>query len=246
MNDGPVRVFSDPEIVETLGGDPELLAIADAIAQTRPNAARPTRRRRRVVLLAAAVAAAAVVMPALAFTNVVPSVSDWFSSPRAPDRAVLSFESLGRSAPKGMDPRAVASEARTLITIGLTDGTAARLVVAPTRQGGFCVEIEGLGGGCDAARAIEFDAGFAARRLPKGPAVVYGSTSRHDAVLAEIRPAEGRAQRVALTRVSAPIDASFFITELPLAAKTFPIRVILLDGTGKVVSTKTIPAPPRA
>lgn len=246
MDEEPVSVFSDAEIAEALGNDPELLAIADAIAQTRPEPAAQYRWRREVVLLAAAVAAAIVVLPALAFTNVIPGVSDWFSSPKAPRQIVLRFESLGRGAPTGMDPSVVASEARTLMTIRLADGTSARLFIAPTRHGGFCLEIEGLGGGCDAAREIMFGAGFAAKRFPQGPAVVYGSALTNKAVEAEIRPAKGQTQRVALTRVSAPIDAGFFVVDLPEPANAFPIQVSLLDDSGNAVGTKTIPAPPQA
>lgn len=246
MDEEPVRVFSDAEIIEALGNDPELLAIADAIAQTRPEPAAQNRWRREIVFLAAALAAAIVALPALAFTNVIPGVSNWFSSPKAPRQIALGFDSLGRGAPTGMDPSVIASEARTLMTIRLADDTSARLFIAPTRYGGFCLEIEGLGGGCNAAREITLDAGFAAKRLPQGPAVVYGSAITNQAIEAEIRPAKGQPQRVALTRVSAPIDAGFFVVNLPEPANAFPIQVNLLDDSGDTVDTKTIPAPPQS
>jgi hypothetical protein len=242
MDEEPVNVFSDSEIRDALGNDPELLAIADAIAQTRAEPVRRKRGHRTVVLLAAA---AAVVVPALAFTNVIPGVSDWFSSPKAPQQAVVSFESLEQGAPAGMDPRVLASEARTLLEVRLADGTSARLFVAPTHEGGFCLEIEGFGGGCNAAREIPFDAGFAAKRFPQGPAIVYGSSLIDRAVEAEIRPAAGSARRVALTRVSSPIDAAFFVGDLPEPANTFPIHVSLLDADGNAVAERTIPPPPQ-
>ena len=244
MKEKPTSVFSTPEIVEALSNSPELLAIADAIVQTQAEPANRRHSRRTVVLLAAAVAAVVVVLPALAFTNVVPGISDWFASPKAPRQVVVDFERLGRGAPAGMAPRVLAAEARTLMEIRLADGAPARFFVAPARQGGFCLEIEGLGGGCDAARKIPFNVGFAAKRYPQGPAVVYGSALSSEAVEAEIRSASGEIQRVALTRVSAPIDAGFFVANIRAIAHGFPIHVSLRDGNGDVVGTKTIPAPP--
>lgn len=244
MNEEPASVFSTAEIVEALGNDPELLAIADAIVQTQAEPVGRRYSRRAVVLLAATVAAAVVVLPALAFTNVVPGISDWFASPKAPRQAVVDFEELGRGVPAGMDTRVIAAEARTLLEIRLADGAPARLFVAPTRQGGFCLEIEGLGGGCDAARKIPFDVGFAAKRYPQGPAVVYGSALSSEAVEAEIRSASGEIQRVVLTRVSAPINAGFFVANVRAIARGFPIHVTLRDGEGDVVGAKTIPVPP--
>lgn len=245
MREEPTDVFSTQEIAEALGNDPELLAIADAIVQTQAEPARHGRSRRTVVLLAAAVAAAVVVLPALAFTNVVPGVSDWFASPEAPHQVVVDFEELGRGAPAGMDPRVIATEARTLAEIRLADGSLARFFVAPTRQGGFCLEIDGLGGGCDAAREVPFDVGFAAKRYPQGPAVVYGSVLAGEAAEAEIRPASGKIQKVALTRVSAPIDAGFFIANLGSITGAFPITVTLYDDNGNLVGMKIIPTPPQ-
>lgn len=244
MRKRPVDVYSDPELVEVLGGDPELLAIADAIARTGAEPETRPRVRRPVVLLAATVAGAALVLPALAFTNAIPRISDWFSNPRAPTSAIVLFAELGRGAPSGMDPRVIASETRTLMRLTLADGTSVRLFLAPTRQGGFCLDIEGLGGGCDARREIPFNVGSAARRYPQGSAVVYGSALPAKAVETEIRPARGPSERVSLTRVSTPIDAGFFVVNIRDPAHAFPLTVTFLDARGGKIVTKTVPAPP--
>jgi len=73
---------------------------------------------------------------------------------------------------------------------------------------------------------------------------VYGSVLASETVEVEIRPAGGEIQRVALTRVSAPIDAGFFVVNLGSIADAFPIHVSLYDNDGKTLGTKTIPPTP--
>jgi hypothetical protein len=75
MNETGSTAFADPELSELFDGDPELLAIADAIAATTPRwtgtvVSRPPRTRLLVAaaVLTVAVAAAA---PALAFSTTV-------------------------------------------------------------------------------------------------------------------------------------------------------------------------------
>jgi hypothetical protein len=73
MNETRSSAFADPELSELFDGEPELLAIADAITATTPNrTAKVVRARRSRLLVAAAVLAAVVAAaPALAFSTTV-------------------------------------------------------------------------------------------------------------------------------------------------------------------------------
>ncbi len=205
---------------------------------------RPARRRRRLVVLAAAGGTLLALVPALAFTSVIPSVTDWLSSPPAAPSSLQSFADLDRQAPAGMAPDVIAAEARRLMTLRRSTGSDAHLVIAPTRSGGFCYEITAVPSvGCDAHREIAFGPGLAADNLSSGPAVIFGSVLMSEASNVRIRTGNGERRTVPLTRVSSPIDASFFLAELSMPT-TFPISVDLLDGDGLTLVTKTIPAPP--
>jgi hypothetical protein len=232
-----VEVFHAPDLLELFATDTDLLAVADAIAVTR--AAPQTRHyRRRVLLLAAAtVLAIAIATPAL---GVVHLIVDFFSSPAAPQHTVVNFAQMEADAPNGMDPQVAAGEARRVAQFRLTDGSTVSLLVAPTKRGGFCEEFSGFGAGCDAARELPFGLGFAAKRLPSGPAIIYGSVLSPDAVNAEITLSDGHTLQLPLTRVSAPINASFYFLQIDPALR--PVSGRALDAAGRIVASLQPPS----
>ncbi len=235
-----VDVFSDAELVELLGHDPELLAIADAIAETQ---AQPTaaRSRRKQLLLAAAIVASTllVALPAVAaFTSLI----DFSSAPPAPSAVVKRFDDLQRQAPPNMDPRVIANEARRLDLT--TTGKPIALFLAPTRTGGYCFELAGYASGCNADRTIPVGIGFAAQSLTDDQAIVYGSALDPAAVSVTIATREGGEQTVPLTRVTAPIDASFFVTSIGRPDEALPLRVELRDRSDRVIARRRIDSPP--
>jgi hypothetical protein len=73
MNETRSSAFADPELSELFDNEPELLAIADAIAATTPNRTAKVVRahRRRLLVVAAVLAAAVATAPALAFSTTV-------------------------------------------------------------------------------------------------------------------------------------------------------------------------------
>jgi hypothetical protein len=239
-----VDVLRDGELIEMFAQEPELLAICDAVARTRPMLRRRLSRRTTIVL-AAAVALSALTAPALAVTR---AVIDFFSSPAAPRATVVDFTQMSVGAPEGMDPRATGSEARTISRGHLADGRPVTLSIAPTTEGGFCYLVSfgsvGRAGGCDARRTLPFSPGLAAERYPQGPAIVYGSVLNPLATVAEIHTPEGTTTRLPLLRVSSPIDASFYVGEIPTPAQAFPLTTSILDPDGKVIASKTFPPPP--
>lgn len=235
-----VNVLSDQELLELLGHDPELLAIADAIAETQGE---PTvaRSRRKQLLLAAAVLVGVllVALPALAaFTSLI----DFSSAPPAPAPVIKRFDDLQRQAPPNMDPRVIADEARRLELA--TAGKPIALFLAPTRTGGYCFELAGYAAGCNADRTVPVSVGFAARSLTDHQAIVYGSTLDPAAVTVTIAARDGSEQTVPLTHVTAPIDASFFVTRIGRPDEGLPLRVEFRDESNRVIATRRIDSPP--
>lgn len=234
------NVLADTELVELLGHDPELLAIADAIAETQPTA---HGRRFRPVLVAAAVVAGLVLLALPAIAAFTPLI-DFSHAPRATGPVVRTFEELRHQAPPGMDPRVVADQARRL-DIPLAGTDKAVMYVAPTRTGGFCFEIVGHTIGCDPDRTVPVEIGFSAARLDAGPAIVYGWIYDADASSATVTTAKGAQQKAQLVRITAPIDASVFVAPIDDIGDALPITVDVTNTTGESVATKVIEAPPR-
>lgn len=233
-----VNVLADPELLELLEHDPELLAIADAIAETQHEEER--RPQRKALLLAAAIAALLLLaVPAIAaFTPLI----DFKDAPRAPTAVVERFFDLERQAPPGMDPRAIASEARRLDLTN--EGKPVALFLAPTQSDGYCFEIEGNAAGCNADRSVPVSVGFAAPDGITAPALVYGSVLDPSAVDAILTATDGSEKTIRVTWVTAPINAGFFIGTIERPASELPIDVKLRDGEGRTVATRTIPRPP--
>jgi hypothetical protein len=233
------NVLNDPELVELLGRDPELLAIADAIAETH-GVERSSRRRTTILAAAAAAAIVLITLPALAaFTPLI----DFSSAPAAGGPAVRSFEELEREAPPGMDPRVIAQEARRLDLPLPGSGTVA-VYVAPTRTGGFCFQIPGATLGCYADRSVATGIGFAATRLDGGPAIVYGWLQDPDAFSAGVTTADGTRQKAPLVRIGPPISVSVFVVPIANVAGALPIAVVVKSSDGKRIHAQTIDRPP--
>jgi hypothetical protein len=234
-----VNVLADPELLELLEHDPELLAIADAIAETQAEPA-SVRSRRKQLLLAAAILVGAllVALPALAaFTSLI----DFTSAPTAPSAVVKRFDDLQRQAPPNMDPRVIANEARRLELTAA--GTPIALYLAPTRTGGYCFELAGYASGCNADRTIPVGVGFAAQSPTDDRAIVYGSVLDPAAVSATISTRDGSERTVPVTRVTTPIDASFFVFRIGPPNEALPLRVELRDESNRVIATRRVDSP---
>lgn len=232
------NVLADPELVELLGHDPELLAIADAITQTQP----AERARRTRNLLVAAVVATGVLLVALPAIAAFTPLIDFSKAPKATGPVVQRFEDLQRQAPPGMDPRVVAGETRRLEVV-LSGADKVVVYVAPTRTGGFCFEIVGHTLGCDPNRSIAAAIGFSAPRLDRGSAIVYGWFHDADASSATVTTAQGSKHEAQLVRISRPIDASVFVALVDEMANALPIRVTVTNTAGETISTQVIPRP---
>jgi hypothetical protein len=191
-----------------------------------------------VIVLAGAVFAAS------AFGLHVPVVSFWRAD-RAPGRIELQFERLSVGAPAGMDPAALAGEARRVGRVVLSDG-AHTIWVAPTRRGGYCALLLGLTcaergseplgvswllDGSDPRRLERAGLGRAARAVSGFVDADYVSTL-------ELRLADGSVARPRLIWVSQPIAAGFFAYELSDEERRAGgvEAVVALDSRGRTVA----------
>ena len=228
-------VFASSDIWELLGDDPELLAISDAIAETQTGSSGRRRlpRRRSGLLIAAAVI---VLVAAPAYAIVRSGIVDFASSPASPNPVVEQFRYLDEAAPAGMAP-GVSAAPRHVANFTLADGSSVALSVAPTKNGGFCMFWDAMAGTCIAEGGDPINLGTAAWRIPAGgPDFAYGDVRSSEAVAAELRWPDGHTVRVPLIRVSAPINASFFLYSLRSPADP-PSSASALDSTGKVIAT---------
>jgi hypothetical protein len=211
---------------------------------------RPPRRYRSLKLAVALVVLAGVtflVGPAIGIP--LPALR-FFSAHPAPAPVVKDFASLGTGAPPGMDPGVLAGQTRRVTTVHARDG-AHTLWVAPTEQGGLCLEWTDESGGCDKLGTVPLSVTWSSGSfaMPRGRGVtrpasgavtrVVGFVHREYAETVEIRFADGEIARPAIVWVSPPIDAGFFFYDVPEVhqhAGHEIASVSALNGEGEVVT----------
>ncbi len=201
-------------------------------ADARKRAERLLRRRTRLAV--AAVAAAAVVaVPAIGLAT--GEIDFWSAEPAHP-RVVLLFESMDRHRPAGAEPYEI-RDARKILTRTFPDGLLTKgtwtLTVGLRKDGGFCTFIEGpRGGGAQCAGGGRRGALEVMRSgvddLSDG--IVYGAVRHREAAYVEIVFRGGRFKRTELTWVSKPIDAAFFMEQLPVSGQLGTVVVRDADG----------------
>jgi hypothetical protein len=175
-------------------------------------------------------------------------VVDFLGAEKAAPVAVENFKSLSVGAPEGMDPRAIAGEAREL-TLVSASGEKQTLWLAPTKAGGFCFLWAGVAGpgGCDRLGTVPLDvmwwshaaAGIDGAGGSRVEGIAVHASARYVSTV-ELRFADGTVIRPSLTWVSAPISHGFLFYSFPSSAQAGPqnnlTSVVALDDEGKVVS----------
>jgi hypothetical protein len=160
----------------------------------------------------------------------------------APAPVVRSFAEMERTAPAGMAPGVIADQTREVTRFPLANGQTVVLSVAPTHAGGFCFDYSGAGGGCDRDRQLQFANGLSIPgrvtledgAIP-GEFLLNGQTLIHKGTVAIVQFEDGDSARVPLVWVSPPIDAGFFLYEVPQQHRRighWPSRLILTDDQG--------------
>jgi hypothetical protein len=221
----------------------------------RARRARRPRRRITVAVLAAALVVA-VATPALGLQRVV---VDWFSAEPAPERVQVDFDQLSVGAPRDdWGPQVVPNSARKVMESEI-GGQRRTLWVAPTKKGGYCFLWSNYLGGCaaDPKSPIPDRAGpNDVRTALLGVSSVFtGNRSilivagghlhpdlRDDLDDLTLEFADGAATRVPFVWVSAPIDAGFYIYEIPADHRRVghqATAIVARDADGRVLARQT-------
>jgi hypothetical protein len=222
------------EIATLLAHDPELLAIADAIAATQA-APRRRNRRRLALALAAALAVVAVAGPALGLHRTIVS---FFEAEPAPERAQIDFARMGLGAPAPLGPDVVHEQARKVLEREL-EGKVRALYVAPTARGGFCWTWSEMTSSCGRTNDRQSPLGFGWREGPNGATSVTGHVFGDTIDRLELRYEDGRADDVPIVWISPPIDAGLYGFDVPdeqLREGRRPQALVAMSADGDVVA----------
>jgi hypothetical protein len=196
--------------------------------------------------IAVALVAILAATPALGLRGQIAKL--FASGEPAPAPVVKDFGEIDVAAPPGMATGVIAGQTRDVMEVPLSTGKTAVVWVAPTRPGGFCVFVSATGrrstggGGCDRDRRLPFSPGMmipgpisAEGKILAPPVIIDGDTLLHSAATVEVRFEDGETAKTPITWVSAPIDAGFFVYELPEShweAGHRPVAIVLEDADG--------------
>jgi hypothetical protein len=182
--------------------------------------ARRMQLRRAGLVLAAGLVAVVVAAPALGLHR---AVVDWLDTEPAAGPVQIEFLQVGVMAPPSFDMDVVPNSARRVTTVELSDGPTT-LTVAPTKRGGVCYRWSGRGGPSCFERTVPFaaeegkvtriGAGFDGEDMTI-PAIVSGWLLDADVERLVLEYEDGGSSEVPLVWVSEPIDAGFFMFEVP-------------------------------
>jgi len=202
--------------------------------------------------LAAALVAVLAATPALGLRGQI--VQLFSSEEPAPAPVTNNFGQIDVDAPPGMATGVIAGEARDVLEVPLSTGKTAVVWVAPTRSGGFCTFISENrhsmgGGGCDRDRVGRFAPGLSIPgpisrqgEILEPPVLIGGDTLIHGAAAVRVEFEDGGSATAPITWVSDPIDAGFFVYELPKEhwqAGHRPAALVLEDADGKELARDT-------
>jgi hypothetical protein len=203
------------------------------------SARRPLLSRRRALALAAFVLAVLATLLATPAVGLRDQLRNLFSSDEPPPEVITRYFANQNVGPGGLNPAVIPGKTRVATAV-FVRGFGKRVVwVAPTRRGGFCSTDL-----CDSERKMP----LAVTLRVTGPTPKEGPSKGSDVhVLFEgdtlIRRGEavvvhfedGRTERVSLRWVPKPIDAGFFIYELPKDRWDVgkrPVRFTVEDARG--------------
>ncbi|HEX5798844.1 MAG TPA: hypothetical protein VFY02_01960, partial [Gaiellaceae bacterium] len=233
----------------------EVEARADAIARrTATVHRRKPQRSLRKLALAGAVVVVATLIAGPAF-GVPQRVADllFSSAEPAPARTELAFSTLDRGAPAGLETGVIPRSTRKAFEVALPQGARAILWVAPTAKGGHCRMVQlvdgdgrsrgGSGPGCDdrlnaTGVGLTVPGPVTQRGVERGPVVVEGHATTRAATAAIVRFEDSAEVDIALTWISEPIDAGFFVYGVPPAnwePGRLPTELRFVDAEGNRV-----------
>jgi hypothetical protein len=174
----------------------------------RQRARRP-RLRRLLLPLAAALAVFAVGSAFAVYRDVV----DFGQAEPAPEPIMLDFNRMGVRASIELGPRVIPDTARK-VTEATIDGKRESLYVAPTREGGFCWRW-GTHGSCGRIHADQRELGGGWLEREHAPWILTGHILDSKIASLELVYEDGERVEIPTVWVSAPIDAGFYVHEVP-------------------------------
>lgn len=206
--------------------------------------ARTTRRRYAPLAAAALVllvlSAVLLATPAFGLRDQIIHLFASDKQQRPPELIRRYFRNLepAPSTPSGVIP----GQARVAIEISVPGYGRKTLWVAPTRNGGFCTTV-----GCNRDRRLPFSSTLGisgptsrnSQPMPGSPHVhvfFEGYTLIQGAARVAVRFEDGSSERTPLVWVSPPIDAGFFLYELPKAHWRIgkrPVALVVENAHGK-------------
>lgn len=214
----------------------------------------PRRRRRRLayVVVAGALAVTALGAPAFGFGR---AIIEFFASEPAPENVRLSFAELNDVDPAN-GPAVIPSEARRIYVFRTASGERV-LSIAPAEKGSFCWSITDFPDGCQTILSAKgpFAPGernpmriglvftdIPAPTMPQEPVLIGGNLRASGSDRLEIEFEDGGTAAIPFVWVGAPIDAGFFLYELPRERWTegeHPIALSLYAEEGTLLSRVT-------
>jgi hypothetical protein len=245
---------SDLSVAEVVPASWRIELLARIASEPVEEAPRPRARRRLAIVALAAALGMAVAAGTPAF-GLGRAIVDFFAAEPASENVRLRFAEMDEADPAN-GPGAIASEARRVYVFRTASGEHV-LSLAPTEKGSFCWSITGLAGGCQTILSAQgpFNPGehdpvkiglvfrdIPAPTMPQQEVLIGGNIRADDSSLLEIEFQDGDKEAIPFVWVSAPIDAGFFLYELPRerwAAGERPIALSLYATDGMLLSRTT-------
>lgn len=212
--------------------------------------ARRMRLRTAALVLSTCLVAVVVAAPAVGLHR---GVVDWFQTEPASDETQLEFLRFGVLVSSRMNrPEVIPNSAREVTTVQLSSGPTT-LAVAPMKSGGFCWRWSGRGpgAGCVSERTVvdlrmpgvnAYALGVSGvfEGSQQGlPLVVSGNLLETDIERLVLEHEDGGSVELPVVWVSAPIDAGFYLYEIPERNRVRARRAVALAGydrEGKLVA----------
>jgi hypothetical protein len=167
---------------------------------------------------------------------------------RPPEVIVKMFENMNVTGPGVAEPHILAGKAREVMSVPISGYGKWTVWVAPTQAGGFCM----THGRCVGDRSIRFDATLVGTGSSRGVSPQWGSPDVHvifdgyvdveGAADLFVRFEDGSSTRIPLVWVTPPIEAGFFVYEVPkkhwkIGAR--PVAFVIKDAKGKELARET-------
>jgi hypothetical protein len=200
--------------------------------------ARRPRLRRYLLPLAAVVAVLAVGSAFAVYRDVI----DFGQAEPAPEPIMLDFNRMGVRASIELGPRVIPDTARKVADFPV-GGKSMPLYMAPTRDGGFCWRFA-FTGSCGRVQPNQRPIGVVVAESANAPGLIMGHVLDDRVVRIELRFKDGEQAEVRPIWISSPIDAGFYVYEVPREALRPGSRaetLIAFDADGDEIAKVTLP-----